>query len=69
MAVNYTVRGNEFVAEKPRWWTPARLYYLGVTPVFDLAPDGKCVAAVMPADGGQPRAARSHVMLVPKVLD
>jgi hypothetical protein len=44
MVVNYTVRGNEFVAEKPRWWTPARLYYLGVTPAFDLAPDGKRVA-------------------------
>jgi Tol biopolymer transport system component len=44
MAVSYTVKGESFVAEKPRVW----LAKLGGTE-WDLAPDGKRVAVVTPA--------------------
>ncbi len=45
MAVSYSVNGDSFVAEKPRVW----IAKLGGTQ-FDLAPDGKRVAVVTPAD-------------------
>jgi predicted Ser/Thr protein kinase len=44
MAVSYSVKGDSFVAEKPRVW----LAKLGGTD-WDLAPDGKRVAVIMPA--------------------
>jgi hypothetical protein len=45
MAVNYSVKGDSFVAEKPREW----IEKLPGTDI-DLAPDGKRVAVVTPVD-------------------
>ncbi len=53
MVVKYAVRGDSFVPEKPRVWLPK----LGGASEFDLAPDGKRVAIVVPAgtpEGNQP---------------
>jgi hypothetical protein len=44
MAVNYTVKGGSFVPEKARVW----LSKLGAATSFDLAPDGKRLAVVLP---------------------
>jgi serine/threonine-protein kinase len=46
MAVNYTVKGDTFVADKPRVW----LAKLGGSTAFDLAPDGKRIAVMAPVD-------------------
>ena len=40
MVVDYTVRGDVFIAAKPRLWTPTELRETG-TMNLDLAPDGK----------------------------
>ncbi|SPE38257.1 hypothetical protein SBA6_850005 [Candidatus Sulfopaludibacter sp. SbA6] len=45
MSVSYTVKGDTFVAEKPRVW----IAKLGGTR-WDLAPDGKRVAVLTPVD-------------------
>jgi hypothetical protein len=45
MAVSYTVKGDEFVPEKPRVWIDK----LGGTQ-WDLAPDGKRVLVLTPVD-------------------
>jgi hypothetical protein len=54
MAAHYTVKGDVFVADKPRVWMP--------TPVpmqnFDLSPDGKRLAAVMQV--GSPEAPKQE---------
>jgi eukaryotic-like serine/threonine-protein kinase len=50
MVVNYIVKGDSFVPEKPRVWLPK----LGGASEFDLAPDGKRLAIVVPA--GTPEA-------------
>ena len=44
MAVKYALKGDSFVAEKPRVW----LLKLGGATDFDLSADGKRLAAVMP---------------------
>jgi serine/threonine protein kinase len=52
MAVSYTLKGDAFVAEKPRMWLPNP-----ATANFDLAPDGKRLAVMTPvaaADAPKP---------------
>ena len=57
MAVSYTAKGDSFAAGKPRAWTETRLRSTGVfTPNYDLAPDGKRLAAMVAddANAGKP---------------
>jgi len=49
MAASYAIKGNSFVAEKERQWSPKSLVNLvGSVRNFDLSPDGKRIAALMP---------------------
>ena len=48
MAASYTVKGDTFVAEKPRVW----ISKLGGTS-WDLVPDGKRVAVITPVESGE----------------
>jgi hypothetical protein len=50
----YTVKGDSFVAEKPRFWSEKQVADIGSFPGFDVAPDGKRVLALFAAD--DPRA-------------
>jgi hypothetical protein len=59
MAVSYSVKGDTFVAEKPRAWIAA----LGGT-AWDLAPDGNRVAVLIPEAAAQaPQQEHEIVML------
>jgi Tol biopolymer transport system component len=55
MVANYIVRGESFVADKPRVWFGKKLANLGLTINLDLAPDGKRLAVLMPAENPEPR--------------
>lgn len=50
MAAEYEAKGDTFAAGKPRVWTEARMSYFGVYPTYDLAPDGKRLAAIVADD-------------------
>ena len=50
MAVSYTAKGGSFAAGKPRVWTETRLRNAGLLPNYDLAPDGKRLAAMVAGD-------------------
>lgn len=58
MTANYSVTGDTFVAEKPRVW----IAELGGT-AWDLAPDGKRVAVVIPEAAAQ-APQREHVIVM-----
>jgi Tol biopolymer transport system component/predicted Ser/Thr protein kinase len=47
MAVSYTAKGDSFASGKPRAWSETRLRELGTLSVYDLAPDGKRLAATL----------------------
>jgi serine/threonine-protein kinase len=49
MAVSYSTRGDTFVADKPRVWTEK----LGGAQGFDISPDGKRLAVIMPAQAAE----------------
>jgi serine/threonine protein kinase len=66
MAVAYKAKGDRFVAEKPRVWL-AKLggFRAGFGTAWDLAPDGKRVAVVTPAETlGAPNRDHDVVMLL-----
>ena len=66
MAVAYTAKGDRFVAEKSRVWL-AKLggFRVGFGTAWDLAPDGKRVAVVTPAETpGAPKQDHEVVMLL-----
>jgi hypothetical protein len=69
MVANYSVKGETFVAEKPRVWGEKQLANVGLGANFDLAPDGKRFVALMPAEGAGPRESQNHVTLVVNFLD
>jgi serine/threonine-protein kinase len=56
MAVGYSAKGDSFDAGKPRVWSETRLLNAGGASVYDLAPDGKRLAAILASDqaGGEP---------------
>ena len=47
LVVNYTARGESFAASKPSVWSETRLGFTGAYPNYDLAPDGKRLAAIV----------------------
>lgn len=60
MAARYTVHGDTFVAEKPRVW----IAKLGGT-LFDVAPDGRRVAVLVPvASADAPKQEHEVVLLL-----
>ena len=69
MVATYTVNGNTFVADKPRVWSEQRLANTGVTPNFDLDPNGTRFAVLVTADSPVPPELPSHVTLVMNFFD
>jgi serine/threonine protein kinase len=65
MVVRYTVKGESFVADKPRAWT-ARLAGLGE---FDVAPDGKRLAVTLPVTPREAPTPDRTVVLLQNFLD
>jgi Tol biopolymer transport system component len=69
MVTTYTVKGDTFVAGKPRVWSERRLANTGLTPNFDLAPDGKRFVVLMAPEGAEPTEVPSHVTLMMNFFD
>jgi Tol biopolymer transport system component len=70
MTAAYTVKGDSFVADRPRVWSEKQIEG---TPNFlknvDLAPDGKRIVALMPAESAQGQQAQSHVIFLENFFD
>jgi serine/threonine-protein kinase len=64
MAVSYTVKGDSFVAEKPRVW----IAKLGGTD-WDLAPDGKRVAVLTPVESAEAPKQDHEVVFLENFFD
>ncbi len=53
MAVSYALKDDSFEGGKPRAWTETRLRDLGNLSNYDLAPDGKRLAAILPDNASE----------------
>jgi len=69
MGTGYAVKGDSFVADKPRVWSEKRLANVGNTANYDLAPDGKRIAALMPVETAEGQKAQSHVIFLENFFD
>ena len=69
MFADYTVRGDKFVADKPRLWSEKRIANVGGLPNYGLAPDGKRIAALMPVDTPEAQKTQNHVIFLENFFD
>jgi serine/threonine-protein kinase len=69
MVTNYSVKGQSFVADKPRVWFGRQIADYGLGGNLDLAPDGKRFVVLLPAQGSGPPEAQSHVKLMVNFFD
>ncbi|HEV2201007.1 MAG TPA: protein kinase [Bryobacteraceae bacterium] len=69
MVASYSVKGDSFVTDKPRLWSEKRLAIRGNNPTYDVAPDGKRIAALMPAEGSEDQKVQNHVIFLENFFD
>jgi Tol biopolymer transport system component len=69
MVAGYTVKGDSFVADKPRMWSEKQIGGTIGTKNVDLAPDGKRVAAIMPVETAEGQKAQNHVIFLENFFD
>ena len=69
MVAGYTVKGDSFVADKPKVWSEKRLANVGLNGSYDVAPDGKRVAALMPFEAPEAKQDQNQVVVVLNFLD
>jgi hypothetical protein len=71
MVADYTVKGDSFAAGKARLWSEKKLADFGLVGVqnYDLAPDGKRIAALMPAESAEAQPAQNHVVFLMNFTD
>ena len=70
MVAAYTVKGDSFVADKPRVWSEKQIGGLP-SPArnVDLAPDGKRIVALMPVETAEAQKAQNHVIFLENFFD
>ena len=70
MVASYSVQSDLFVPEKPRLWSEKRTINVGTAqPTYDLTPDGKRVAVLMPAEGREVQQTPNHVVFLFNFFD
>ena len=69
MVADYTFKGDAFLPEKPRVWSETRLANTGLSQNYDLAPDGKRIAALMRAEVPGEQQGQTHVIFLKNFFD
>ena len=69
MVASYTVKGDSFAADKPRVWSEKKIADVGLIANYDLAPDGKRIAALMSAETAEGQKAQNHVIFLENFFD
>jgi hypothetical protein len=69
MVAAYTVKGDSLVADKPRLWSEKKVDAVATGKNFDLAPDGKRIAALMPVETPESQQTQNHVVFLENFAD
>jgi len=69
MAAAYTVKGDSFVADKPRMWSDKKLGGISGNRNVSVAPDGKRIAALVPAAAQEAQQAQNQVVFLLNFFD
>ena len=69
MGEGYTVKGDSFLAEKPRVWSEKKIANIGLNANYDLAPDGKRIVALMPVETAEAQKTEVNVIFLENFFD
>jgi hypothetical protein len=71
MVAAYTVKGDSFVADKPRQWSEKKVggAAIGAGKSFDVAPDGKRIVALLPGETTGAQQSQNHVIFLENFSD
>lgn len=69
MVTTYSANGDLFVPEKPRAWSGRQLANIGAIASFDLAPDGRRIAAIMPVEKPEDQQPQSYMTFLLNFAD
>jgi Tol biopolymer transport system component len=69
MVAAYAVKGDSFESDKPRVWSERQIGDLGGLLNVDLAPDGKRIAATMPAETTESQQPHNQVTFLTNFFD
>jgi hypothetical protein len=69
MVATYAAKADSFVPDKPRLWSDKRLADLRTIGNYDLAPDGKRIAGLMPAETPETPQTQNHVTFLENFAD
>ena len=70
MVATYMVQGVSFIPDKPRLWSEKALVdTFSSSRNVDLAPDGKRIVAVMPAEGEKVQPSQNHIVFLENFFD
>ncbi|MBK5292069.1 MAG: PD40 domain-containing protein, partial [Acidobacteriia bacterium] len=69
MVVDYEVKGDSFIPGTPRAWSTQRIPAVGAAYNFDITPDGKRFAVVVPPDAPDAGNQQSHVTYLQNFFD
>ncbi len=69
MVASYSAKGDSFVADKARLWSEKRVANRGTNPSYDVAPDGKRIAALMPVEGAEGQKPQNHLIFLENFFD
>jgi serine/threonine-protein kinase len=69
MVASYTVNGDSFMVDKARVWSEKRLAHFASTRSYDLAPDGKRIIALMPAEDPEGQTSPDRLIFLLNFFD
>jgi serine/threonine-protein kinase len=69
MVVSYTAKNGSFIADKPRAWSEKPVLNHGTFSMWDIAPDGKRPAAILPEQTQQNPRPQTHVTFLLNFAD
>ena len=71
MVAAYAAKGDSIIADQPKVWSEKQLADFGIVggSTFDVAPDGKRIAALMPVEAPETQQAQHHVIFLENFFD
>jgi serine/threonine protein kinase/Tol biopolymer transport system component len=70
MVAAYTGKGDSFAADKPHVWSEKRIADSGLNGLnYDVASDGKRIAALMPVETPETQKAQNHIIFLENFFD
>jgi len=69
MVAACSTKGDSFAPDEPRFWSEKRLASTGLLRNYDVAPDGKRIQVLLPAEGPEGQFSQHYLIFLMNFLD